>query len=88
MYLLKVWCKNIKHAIFIVLQETCNHYRSEAKLILARHGTQSFMLMMGVYSVLIATCTGLELQILWGTQFQGHSRRAPKATVPKNTIEV
>ncbi len=30
---------------------------------------------------------GLELQILRGTQFQGHSRRAPKATVLKNTIE-
>ena len=25
---------------------------------------------------------------LRGTQFQGHSRRAPKATVQKNTIEV
>ncbi len=31
---------------------------------------------------------GLELQILRGTQVQGHSRRAPKATVLKNTIEV
>ncbi len=31
---------------------------------------------------------GLELQILRGTQFQGHSRRALKATVQKNTIEV
>ncbi len=36
----------------------------------------------------ILTRTGLELQILRGTQFQGHSRRAPKATVLKNTIEV
>ncbi len=33
-------------------------------------------------------CAGLELQILRGTQFQGHSKRAPKATVLKNTIEV
>ena len=31
---------------------------------------------------------GLELQILRGTHFQGHSRRAPKATILKNTIEV
>ena len=31
---------------------------------------------------------GLELQILRGTQLQGHSRRAPKATVLKNTTEV
>ena len=30
---------------------------------------------------------GLELQILRGTQFQGHSR-TPKATVLKNTINV
>ena len=31
---------------------------------------------------------GLELQILRGTEYQGHSRRTPKATVLKNTIEV
>ncbi len=31
---------------------------------------------------------GLELPILRGTHFQGHSRSAPKATILKNTIEV
>ena len=32
--------------------------------------------------------SGLELQILRGTHFQGHSRRAPKATILKNTVKV
>ncbi len=31
---------------------------------------------------------GLELQIFRGAHFQGHSRRAPKATILKNTIEL